>query len=328
VPELPDITLYVERLRSKVVGVKLTAVRIASPFVLRSVEPPVSALIGLPVSSIDRLGKRIVLGFASGAQERFVVLHLMIAGRLRWREVGAKLPGKLALAAFDFATGTVLFTEASKKKRASLHVLDGRAALASFDRGGLDVMTASASEFAARLRSERHTLKRALTDPTLFDGIGNAYSDEILHAARISPFRMTTSLDDAEAAMLAAACVRVLAAATALLRAEVGDGFPETVCMANMASRARYVATWYAGSSTQKMKPTTARSARPRAGYSPTDRCPDCCATTGRARSRRWKSARRNGGRSSQRSRPHRPSRKERITHHPDECASALARAD
>jgi formamidopyrimidine-DNA glycosylase len=229
VPELPDITLYVERLRSKIVGAKLTGVRIASPFVLRSVEPPVSALIGLPVSSIDRLGKRIVLGFASGAQERFVVLHLMIAGRLRWREVGAKLPGKLALAAFDFATGTVLFTEASKKKRASLHVLDGRAALAGFDRGGLDVMTASASEFAARLRSERHTLKRALTDPTLFDGIGNAYSDEILHAARISPFRMTTSLDDAEAAMLAAACVRVLAAATALLRAEVGDGFPETV---------------------------------------------------------------------------------------------------
>lgn len=225
-PELPDITLYVERLRAKVQGQVLEKLRIASPFLLRSVTPPVSEVTGLPIVSIDRLGKRLVLGFPG---ERFAVIHLMIAGRLRWREPGAKVPGQVGLAAFDFAGGTVIFTEASKKKRASLHLVAGRENLGAFDRGGLDVMSASPAAFAARLRSERHTLKRALTDPTLFDGIGNAYSDEILHAARMSPFKMTTAIDDAEVARLAAACVRVLAAATEVLRAEVGDGFPETV---------------------------------------------------------------------------------------------------
>lgn len=225
-PELPDITLYVERLRAKVQGQTLDKLRIASPFLLRSVTPPVSAIVGQPILAVDRLGKRLLFSFPN---ELFAVIHLMIAGRLRWREPGAKIPGQVGLAAFDFAPGTVIFTEASKKKRASLHLVEGRLGLAAFDRGGLDVMRASPAEFAARLRAERHTVKRSLTDPTIFDGIGNAYSDEILHAARMSPFRITTSIDDADAAQLQQACVRVLDHALEVLRAEVGDGFPETV---------------------------------------------------------------------------------------------------
>ena len=161
--------------------------------------------------------------------ERFIVIHLMIAGRLRWKPRGAKLPGKLALAAFDFPNGTLVFTEASGKKRASLHVVAGRAALAEFDRGGLDVFAATPAEFAERLRSERHTIKRALTDPTLFDGIGNAYSDEILHAAKLSPFRMTSALSDDEIARLQRACTAQLTLWTDRLRADTGDGFPDKV---------------------------------------------------------------------------------------------------
>lgn len=225
-PELPDVTLYVERLQAKLLGARLTGVRLVSPFLLRSVEPPLSALFERPLVSVERLGKRLVLGFSD---QLFAVLHLMIAGRLRLRDPGAKLPKSLGLAAFDFDRGALWFTEASKKKRASLHVVAGRASLAAFDRGGLDVTAASAAELLARLHSERHTLKRALTDPTLFDGIGNAYSDEILHAAKMSPFRLSTSLDEAEAATLAQACRLVLSRALAALRAEVGEGFPETV---------------------------------------------------------------------------------------------------
>src|SRR5262249_26412097 len=153
--------------------------------------------------TVDRLGKRIVIGVEG---ERFIVIHLMIAGRLRWEEPKAKLPGKLALAGVGFPKGTLVFTEAGGKKRASLHVVAGRAGVAPFDRGGLDVFTATAAEFAERLRSERHTVKRALTDPTLFDGIGNAYSDEILHAAKLSPFRMTSAMSDDEVATLHRAC--------------------------------------------------------------------------------------------------------------------------
>jgi formamidopyrimidine-DNA glycosylase len=225
-PELPDITLYVERLRAKVLGQPLEKLRIASPFLLRSVTPPVSALIGQPITSIDRLGKRLVLGFPD---DRYAVIHLMIAGRLRWREPGAKIPGQVGLAAFDFANGAIVFTEASKKKRASLHLVAGKLGLVAFDRGGLDVMHASPAEFAARLRSERHTLKRSLTDPTLFDGIGNSYSDEILHAARMSPFRMSTAMSDEEAKVLQDACASVMTRAIEILRAEVGDDFPEKV---------------------------------------------------------------------------------------------------
>ena len=172
------------------------------------------------------MNKRIVLAME---RDRFVVIHLMIAGRLRWKKRGEKVPNKVGLAAFDFPNGTLSFTEASPKKRASLHIVAGRAALAEFDRGGLDVLGATTAQFAERLRSERHTIKRALTDPTLFDGIGNSYSDEILHAAKLSPFRMTSSITDDEVATLHQACKDILIRYTQLLRAEVGDGFPDKV---------------------------------------------------------------------------------------------------
>jgi formamidopyrimidine-DNA glycosylase len=171
-PELPDVTVYVERLRSLAVGKPLLGIRIASPFILRTVSPSPKDLAGAIVESVERFGKRIVIGVAGG---RFAVIHLMIAGRLRWKEPGAKIPGKVGMVAFDFPNGTLIFTEASPKKRASLHLVAERAGLAEFDRGGLDVYQASAAQFAERLRLERHTVKRALTDPTLFDGIGNAY---------------------------------------------------------------------------------------------------------------------------------------------------------
>jgi len=225
-PEYPDVTVYVERLRALAIGQPLEAIRIASPFVLRTVAPSPRELAGAPIVSVERLGKRIVVGVAG---DRFVVIHLMIAGRLRWKKRGEKLPAKVGLAAFDLPTGTLVFTEASPKKRASLHLVAGRAALAEFDRGGLDVFAATTPAFAERLRAERHTIKRALTDPTLFDGIGNAYSDEILHAARLSPFRMTSSITDDEVAALHQACKATLALWTQRLRDEVGDGFPDKV---------------------------------------------------------------------------------------------------
>ena len=225
-PELPDVTIYVERLRALVVGQPFVAIRIASPFVLRTVSPSPKELIGAKVETVERLGKRIVFGVEG---DRFVVIHLMIAGRLRWKERGAKLPAKVGLVGFDFPHGTLVFTEASPKKRASLHVIAGRAGLADFDRGGLDVFAADDTAFAERLRSERHTVKRSLTDPTLFDGIGNAYSDEILHAAKLSPFRMTPSLTDDEINRLHRAAVVTLEAWTARFRAEIGDGFPDKV---------------------------------------------------------------------------------------------------
>ena len=225
-PELPDVEVYVERLRALTVGQPVQAIRLASPFVLRTVSPAPKDLVGATVETVERLGKRIVIGVSG---DRYVVIHLMIAGRLRWKEPNAKLPGKLALAGFDFPNGTVVFTEASGKKRASLHVVAGRAALADFDRGGLDVFTATPAQFGERLRSERHTVKRSLTDPTLFDGIGNAYSDEILWAAKQSPFRMTSAMTDTEIAALHQAATSQLALWTDRLRAEVGDGFPDKV---------------------------------------------------------------------------------------------------
>ena len=229
-PELPDVTVYVERLRALTIGLPLEAIRIASVFVLRSVSPSPRELAGAKVASVERLGKRIVIGLEPGdGAERFLVIHLMIAGRLRWKPRGDKIPGKLGLAAFDFPTGTVMFTEASPKKRASLHIVAGRAALAEFDRGGLDVFGETRAQFADRLRSERHTVKRALTDPTLFDGVGNAYSDEILHAAKLSPFRITTAMTDPEIAALHRACVTTLECWTQRLRTEVGDSFPDKV---------------------------------------------------------------------------------------------------
>ena len=225
-PELPDVSVYVERLGALTIGKPLEGIRIASPFVLRTVSPSPKDIAGAIVETVERMGKRIVIGVAG---DRFVVIHLMIAGRLRWKPRGEKVPNKVGLAAFDFPTGTLVFTEASPKKRASIHLVAGRAGLAEFDRGGLDVFRATPREFAERLRSERHTIKRALTDPTLFDGIGNAYSDEILHAAKLSPFRTTQAMTDDEIAKLHAACITTLTLWTDRLRAEVGDDFPDKV---------------------------------------------------------------------------------------------------
>ncbi len=226
VPELPDVTVYVERLAALTVGKTLDAMRIASPFVLRTVSPSPRDLHGAKVETIERLGKRIIIGVEG---DRYIVIHLMIAGRLRWKKRLEKVPNKVGLAAFDFPNGTLIFTEASPKKRASLHLVAGRAGLAEFDRGGLDVMTATTKQFGERLRSERHTIKRSLTDPTLFDGIGNAYSDEILHTAKLSPFRMTSSITDDEVATLHRSCIATLKRFTANIREEVGDGFPDKV---------------------------------------------------------------------------------------------------
>jgi formamidopyrimidine-DNA glycosylase len=226
VPELPDVTVYVERLAALAGGKVLDGLRIASPFVLRTVAPSPRDVMGTTLLGVERMGKRIILAME---HDRFIVIHLMIAGRLRWKPRGEKVPGKVGLAAFDFPNGTLIFTEASPKKRASIHIVAGRDALREFDRGGLDVFTASAAEFAERLRSERHTIKRSLTDPTLFDGIGNAYSDEILHAAKLSPFRMTSAMTDAEVARLHRACVDTLNLWTQRMRDEVGEGFPDKV---------------------------------------------------------------------------------------------------
>jgi formamidopyrimidine-DNA glycosylase len=226
VPELPDIVCYAEALERHVVGHAPTAIRIASPFLVRSVEPTVASFVGARIEGIERIGKRLVFVVAG---ERFLVLHLMIAGRLRWRPPGKKVAGRGPLATMDFPHGTLVLTEAGTKRRASLTAVQGRAALAAIDRGGPEPLTATRAEFIARLRLENHTLKRTLTDPRLFSGIGNAYSDEILHAARLSPLKLTTRLEDAEAGRLHEATVTVLQWWVAYLRAEVGTGFPETV---------------------------------------------------------------------------------------------------
>lgn len=225
-PELPDITVYLEALRERVLGARLEKLRIASPFVLRSVDPPPSALEGRELVELQRLGKRIVFAFEG---ELFAVLHLMIAGRLRWKPVGAALPGKLGLAAFDFSSGCLVLTEAGTKRRASLHLVRGRDGLAAHDPGGLDVLTASLEQFKRALTAENHTLKRALTDPRSFSGIGNAYSDEILHAARLSPLTWTQRLNDAEIERLFDAVRETLSEWITRLRAERGTGFPEKV---------------------------------------------------------------------------------------------------
>jgi formamidopyrimidine-DNA glycosylase len=225
-PELPDITLYLEALEPRVRGQPLLRIRLANPFLLRTVSPSPREVEGARVVGLRRLGKRIVLALEG---ERFLVLHLMIAGRLRWREPGAKVPGRSGLAAFDFPAGSLLLTEAGSKRRASLHLVAGEAALAEHDPGGLEVLDADLAAFARALREENHTVKRALTDPRLFSGIGNAYSDEILHRARLSPFKQTRQLDDDEVARLHAAVQESLREWIARLRAEVGDGFPEQV---------------------------------------------------------------------------------------------------
>ncbi len=238
-PELPDIVVYLEALERRILGRRLGGVRLFSPFVLRTVEPPIAALHGRRVADLRRMGKRIVLGFED---ELFLVIHLMIAGRLRWAPPGARARGRIGLAALDFDEGTLILTEAGSRRRASLHVVSGEAALAGFERGGLEPLEASAEQFVARLRLESHTLKRALTDPRLFSGIGNAYSDEILHRARLSPLKLTGRLTEEETARLHAATQAVLDEWTRRLRGEAGEGFPEkvTAFREGMAVHGRY----------------------------------------------------------------------------------------
>jgi formamidopyrimidine-DNA glycosylase len=227
-PELPDITLYLAALRARVAGQPLQRITLKSPFLLRTVEPPVALLEGRVVQAVERIGKRIVLDFGD---ELFLVIHLMIAGRFRWLESGSKskAPGRITLASFEFPNGTLVLTEAGTKRRASLHLIRGRAALAELDRGGLDVLTSTLAQFAERVRVENHTLKRALTDPRLFSGIGNAYSDEILHAARLSPLQLTRKLSDEEVEALYHATRKTLQRWMDQLLKETGTGFPEGV---------------------------------------------------------------------------------------------------
>jgi formamidopyrimidine-DNA glycosylase len=225
-PELPDIVAYVEALERKTVGHTIADIRIRSPFIIRSFQPPMSAAIGQRVIAVRRLGKRIVMELDGGL---FLVIHLMIAGRFLWKPRGAPMTNKIALAAFDFDSGTLILTEAGTQKRASIHLVQGSDGLREFDRGGMEVLEGSLGEFADRLRSENHTLKRSLTDPRLFSGIGNAYSDEILHRARLSPVLLTKKITDEEIATLFAATREVLVEWTNRFRDLYKDGFPEKV---------------------------------------------------------------------------------------------------
>lgn len=238
-PELPDVELYLHALRPRVSDRRLDRLRLGNPFVVRTIDPPPAALEGRTVSDLRRLGKRIVFDFGD---ELFLVLHLMIAGRLRWRETGAAIPGKVGLAALDFAGGTLILTEAGARRQASIHIVRGADALGAHDRGGLEPLDADLTVFAERLLRDNHTLKRALTDPRIFSGIGNAYSDEILHAARLSPMKLTSTLTDREVETLYHATRDTLTGWVDRLRAETGDKFPEkvTAFRPEMAVHGRY----------------------------------------------------------------------------------------
>ena len=242
-PELPDVVLYIEALKARVIGERLEHLRLLSPFVLRSVDPPIESIVGLTVRDVLRSGKRIVIVFDPERAERvelvegrdeenlFLVIHLMIAGRLRWREPDQK-PGigtKLLLASFVMSNGTLFFTEASSRKRASMQLVRGRASLAALERGGIEPLEATMGAFREALTRENHTLKRALTDPRLFSGIGNAYSDEILHAARLSPLKLTRSLSDEEVERLHGATRDTLLLWIDRLRQDLAGRFPEKV---------------------------------------------------------------------------------------------------
>jgi formamidopyrimidine-DNA glycosylase len=239
VPELPDVTVYIEALDPRIRGATLERVRLASPFVLRSFDPPITAAHGRTVAGLRRIGKRIVIALEG---ELFLVIHLMIAGRLHWKAAGAKVPGKVGLAAFDFSTGTLTLTEAGTKKRAALHLVQGVGALTELDAGGLEPLACTAEELSAALTRENHTLKRALTDPHILSGIGNAYSDEILHRAKLSPVRQTRALSDGEHTRLFEAIRSTLYDWIQRLRESAGGEFPEgvTAFRPEMAVHGRY----------------------------------------------------------------------------------------
>jgi formamidopyrimidine-DNA glycosylase len=239
VPELPDIVVYIEALEARILGQVLEKIRIVSPFLLRTADPPLASAEGHRVLELRRIGKRIAIGFEG---DLWLVLHLMIAGRLHWQKHGAKVSRPRGLAAFDFSNGTLVWTEAGSKKRASLHVVRGEAGLSALDPGGLEVLESDLDRFAAVLTSANHTLKRALTDPRLFSGIGNAYSDEILFEAKLSPLALTQKLARQEIERLYLAIRVTLTRWVEELRAETGDGFPEkvTAFRPNMATHGRY----------------------------------------------------------------------------------------
>ncbi|MGD0435417.1 MAG: DNA-formamidopyrimidine glycosylase family protein [Bryobacteraceae bacterium] len=238
-PELPDIVVYIEAIEQRILNQRLERVRVSSPFLLRTADPPLGAAEGKTVRRLRRIGKRIAIGLDD---DLWLVLHLMIAGRLHWRQAGVKLAGRLALAAFDFPDGSLLLTEAGSRKRASLHVVAGEAALAALDPGGLEVLKSDSAAFASVLTSANHTLKRALTDPRMFSGIGNAYSDEILFEARLSPVTLTRRLTQEEIQRLFDATRRMLKQWTDRLRSETGGRFPEkvTAFREGMAVHGRY----------------------------------------------------------------------------------------
>jgi formamidopyrimidine-DNA glycosylase len=238
-PELPDILLYLHALRPRVVGQRITRVRLVSPFLLRSIDPPLASVEGGLVTDLHRIGKRVVFELE---RELFLVFHLMIAGRFRWKPAGAAVPGKVGLLALDFDAGTLIMTEAGTRRQASLYVVRGREALERHNPGGLEVMHIDLATFVEALKQENHTLKRVLTDPHVFSGIGNAYSDEILHAARLSPFKQTSGLTDEEATRLFEATRSVLTSWIDRLQSETGDDFPEkvTAFREGMAVHGRY----------------------------------------------------------------------------------------
>ncbi len=225
-PELPDVEVYAEAVGARTVGRPIRRVRIGNPFVVRSADPPISEAVGRRVTAVRRLGKRIVLALEG---DLFLAIHLMIAGRLHWKEAGARLPGRVGLAAIDLDDGSLVLTEAGTKRRAAIHLVRGEAALAALDRGGIEPLAADLPAFRTALLRENHTLKRALTDPALFSGIGNAYSDEILHRARLSPVKLTSRLTGEEVARLHAATREVLGEWTERLRREAAGAFPEGV---------------------------------------------------------------------------------------------------
>jgi formamidopyrimidine-DNA glycosylase len=238
-PELPDVVVYLEALDARILGQTLVRVRLLNPFLLRTAAPPISAVEGKRVTSLRRIGKRLVIGLEG---KLFLVLHLMIAGRLRWSAAGGKAPGRIGLAVFEFSNGTLVLTEAGTKRRASLHLVEGETALKAFDPGGLEVLDADLTAFSHRLQAENHTVKRSLTDPHIFSGIGNAYSDEILHRAGLSPIALTVQLTDEQVERLYRATRAVLTEWTEQLRAEAAGHFPEkvTAFRPNMAVHGRF----------------------------------------------------------------------------------------